>query len=43
MHTLIERPPGQCKYLGENENFILGVFYEALLAQAIKSIMGNAQ
>ncbi len=26
MHTQIEGPPGQCKYLGENENFILGVF-----------------
>ena len=26
MHTLIERPPGQRKYLGENENFILAVF-----------------
>ena len=26
MHTLIERPAGQRKYLGENENFIWGVF-----------------
>lgn len=26
MHTLIERPAGQRKYLRENENFILGVF-----------------
>lgn len=36
MHTLIERPPGQRKYLGENENFISGRFYEALLTQTIK-------
>lgn len=27
MHTLIERPPGQLKYLEENENFILGFFF----------------
>lgn len=37
MHTQIERPPGQRKYLGENENFILDVFYEASLAQTIKT------
>lgn len=37
MHTLIERPPGQRKYLGENENFILGFLYEPLLAQTIKT------
>lgn len=40
MHTLIERPPGQRKYLRENENFILAVFslYGAALDQTIKSI-----
>lgn len=27
---------GQRKYLGENENFISGPFYEALLTQTIK-------
>lgn len=37
MHTLIERPPGQRKYLGENENFIWGVFMKPLLAQTIKT------
>lgn len=32
MHTLIERPLGQRKYLRENENFI----HEALLTQTRK-------
>lgn len=43
MHTLIERPLGQHKYLRENENFIYEALTQTRKKNLPQSIMGNVQ